>query len=446
MPSANILYLHSHDTGRFIQPYGHPIRTPNLQKFAEQGVVFRQAFCANPTCSPSRAALLTGQYPHNNGMLGLAHRGFTLNDYRHHLLHALKSRGYTAALAGIQHIANPHEQPWQTIGYDHCLTDNPSEAHTAACGFLDSVGDNPFFLSVGFFETHRKFPAEPEENPDYCMPPPGLPDTAETRLDMARYKASARRLDEKMGAVLEALDRNGLAENTLVICTTDHGIAFPGMKCNLTDAGTGVMLMMRGPGGNAGGESAGFTGGRTMDGLVSHVDIFPTVCDVVGIEKPEWLEGVSLLPMLDGREVRESVFAEVNVHACAEPMRSVRTRRWKYIRRFHKRRRPYPANCDDSPSKDVWLHYGFAGAQRQQEELYDLVFDPHETCNLAAEPRVTDILDQMRARLDRWMHDSGDPLADGGSLRLPSTAVLNAEDGLRANGQTLLVADDGQPD
>lgn len=80
MNKPNILYIHSHDTGRRIQPYGHAIATPSLQQLAEEGVLFRQNFCVNPTCSPSRAALLTGNYPHENGMTGLAHRGWSLNN------------------------------------------------------------------------------------------------------------------------------------------------------------------------------------------------------------------------------------------------------------------------------------------------------------------------------------------------------------------------------
>ena len=89
-----MLYLHSHDTGRYVGPYGFDVPTPNLQRLAEQGVLFRQAFCAGPTCSASRAALLTGQRPHSSGMIGLAHRGFRLNDYRHHLrAHALRRAG-----------------------------------------------------------------------------------------------------------------------------------------------------------------------------------------------------------------------------------------------------------------------------------------------------------------------------------------------------------------
>src|SRR5688500_20272882 len=88
----NILYLHSHDTGRFIQPYGHQVPTPNIQRLADQGLLFRKAFCAAPTCSGSRSALLTGQYPHANGMMGLAHRGFELYDYSHHIVHTLRER------------------------------------------------------------------------------------------------------------------------------------------------------------------------------------------------------------------------------------------------------------------------------------------------------------------------------------------------------------------
>jgi len=101
----NILYIHSHDTGRYVQPYGHAIPTPNIQRIAEQGVLFRKAFCVAPTCSPSRAGLLTGQYAHCTGMLGLAHRGFTLNDYKQHIIHTLRKAGYYAALIGEEHLA-----------------------------------------------------------------------------------------------------------------------------------------------------------------------------------------------------------------------------------------------------------------------------------------------------------------------------------------------------
>jgi len=406
----NILYIHSHDTGRYVQPYGHAVPAPNLQRLAEQGVLFRQAFCANPTCSPSRACLLTGRYAHSNGMVGLAHRGFSMNDYGHHIVHTLRRAGYTSALAGIQHIANMFENPAETIGYDTFLGGH-EVAHDRAAEFLGNAPEQPFFLSVGFAETHREFPAAgPAENPDYCTPPPYFPDTPETREDMARFKASARVLDEKMGVVLAALDRNGLADNTLVICTTDHGIAFPRMKCNLTDGGIGVMLIVRGPG--------GFIGGRVCDSLVSQIDVFPTICDVAGIDHPDWLQGVSIMPIIRGEtgEVRDSIFAEVNYHAAYEPKRCVRTRRWKYVRRFHERRKPVLPNCDDSPTKTVLLESGWADTALLEEELYDLVLDPNETHNLAARSGAGSVLVDMRDRLNRWMEKTDDPALKGPGL------------------------------
>ena len=103
MTPPNILYLHSHDTGRYVQPYGYAVPTPRIQGLAEEGVLFRQAFCAASTCSASRACLLTGQYAHSNGMLGLAHRGWSLNDYRHHMVHTLREQaGYHSVLVGEQ--------------------------------------------------------------------------------------------------------------------------------------------------------------------------------------------------------------------------------------------------------------------------------------------------------------------------------------------------------
>ena len=101
----NILLLHTHDSGRFLQPYGYALETPHLKTLAERGTLFRQAFSVAPTCSPSRAGMLTGQYPHNCGMFGLAHRGFSLPDYQHHMARYLTNFGYETVLCGIQHEA-----------------------------------------------------------------------------------------------------------------------------------------------------------------------------------------------------------------------------------------------------------------------------------------------------------------------------------------------------
>jgi N-sulfoglucosamine sulfohydrolase len=445
MPTPNILYLHSHDTGRYIQPYGHAVATPNLQGLAQQGVLFRQNFCVSPTCSPSRAALLTGSYPHENGMAGLAHRGFALNDYHQHMLHTLRALGYEAVLAGVQHIAARQGETagWQVIGYDRRL-EGPQEQ--AAVEFLSGAPSQPFFLDVGFEETHREYPpiAGAPDDPRYCLPPAPLPDTPATRQDMARFKASARELDRKMGLVLAALEASGLAENTLVICTTDHGIAFPRMKCNLHDSGIGVSLILRGPG--------GFSGGKVVDAMTSHLDLFPTVCDLLGIAPPAWLRGKSLLPLVEAHDssssvetqhfasegetqdiaslrIHDELFFEVNYHAAYEPMRAVRTPRWKYIRRYDGRTRPVMPNCDDGESKSVWLEHGWRERPVPEEALFDLVFDPNETANLAPDPRCQPVLEEMRARLARWMQATDDPLLRG-EIPAPLNVILNDPDGL----------------
>ena len=422
----NILYIHSHDTGRYLQPYGHAVPAPNLQRLAEGGVLFRRAFNAAPTCSPSRASLLTGMCPHNNGMFGLAHRGFALNDYRQHILHTLRGAGYYSALIGLQHIATDPS----VIGYDKVMPfagNHVEDVAPAAAQFLRGSPKAPFFLDVGFFETHREFrKPSPKEDARYAIPPAPIPDTPETRTDIAAFKASARVMDEGVGTVLNALEAAGLAGNTLVISTTDHGIPFPAMKCNLTDHGMGVSLIMRGPG--------GFSGGKVNDAMVSHLDLFPTICDLVDIEKPGRLQGTSLMPLIrgDAREIHEEIFAEVNYHAAYEPKRAVRTPRWKYIRHFDGRTHPNLPNCDDGFSKTYWLDRGWRERTVDAEQLYDLVFDPNETRNALADPQAQSALAEMRERLNRWQRATNDPILRG-PIPAPKGARANDPDGTSPN-------------
>lgn len=427
----NILYIHSHDTGRYIQPYGYNVPAPHVQQLAEEGVVFRQAFSVAPTCSPSRAGLLTGQCAHSSGMIGLAHRGFSLHDYSQHIIHTLDPLGYESTLIGLQHIA----EETSTIGY-HRVVDVESrhvrDVTPAAVEFLHSGPQEPFFLSVGFIETHREYHEPgPAEDWRYCQPPRPIPDTPRTRKDMAAYKASVRVLDEGVGAVLEALDGAGLGEDTLVICTTDHGIAFPAMKCNLTDHGIGVMLIMRGP--------EGLHGGKVIDGMVSHIDIFPTICELLEIEMPTWLQGTSLMPLIRGEaeEINDEIFADVTYHAAYEPKRCVRTKRWKYIRRFDHREKPVLPNCDDSLSKDVWLEHGWGEREVAAEALYDLVFDPNEAHNLADDPDKASVLEAMRQRLQDWMERTDDPLLKG-PVPAPRGARVNDPTGLSPREDTYI--------
>jgi N-sulfoglucosamine sulfohydrolase len=416
----NILYIHSHDSGRYVQPYGFQVPTPNIQLLADQGVLFREAFCAAPTCSGSRASLLTGLYCHNNGMFGLAHRGWKLNDYHQHWVHALRRGGYHSTLIGEQHISvDPG-----VIGYDELVEVDSNRAENVAPLTIERLSEapaQPWFMSVGFFETHRDFFAPTSVRDTlYSLPPANLPDVVATRKDFAAFKASARSLDQGIGAVLHALHDLGLVDNTLVICTTDHGVAFPGAKATLFDRGIGVMTIMRGP--------SGFTGGKVVDAPVSHLDVYPTLCELAGVEAPAWLQGASLMPLVRGDvdRLHEAIFAETTYHAAYEPQRAVRTERWKYIRRFDDYPHPVLANCDDSPSKDLWVEAGWGDRVVAREQLYDLVLDPAEGNNLAGDASSGDALEEMRGRLDAWMHETDDPLLEG-PVEAPPGAAVNEQ-------------------
>jgi N-sulfoglucosamine sulfohydrolase len=431
----NVLYIHSHDTGRYVQPYGFQVPTPNIQMLADQGVLFREAFCAAPTCSGSRASLLTGQYCHSNGMFGLAHRGWELNDYGHHWVHTLRRAGYRSTLIGEQHISvDPG-----VIGYDQVIDVGSNHAEKVAPLTIEALGDappEPWFMSVGFFETHRDFSAPTSVRDTlYSLPPANLPDVVATRRDMAAFKASARSLDQGIGAVLHALHDHGLVENTLVICTTDHGVAFPRAKATLFDRGIGVMMIVRGP--------EGFTGGKVVDAPVSHLDVFPTLCELAGVESPPWLQGASLMPLVRGEVERlhEAIFAEVTFHAAYEPQRAVRTDRWKYIRRFDDYPRPVLANCDDSASKELLVEAGWGDQVVPREELHDLVLDPAEGTNLADDPAAAAVLEEMRVRLETWMRETEDPLLEGPVLPPPG-ATVNEQWQVSPNDEARLVTAD----
>ena len=431
MAGLNVLYIHSHDTGRLIEPYGYPFAAPNLQRFAEDGVLFRQAFSAAPTCSPSRAALLTGRHPHCCGMHGLVNAGHSLKDPSRHLANFLRRSGYRTALAGIQHVAMP---PWsdpQALGYDEFLDHNGdgkpgdfARIADVAAAYLNRSHHRPFFLSVGFVETHRRsvvadptlkqraFTYDPDADPlsvdtRYVRSPAWLPDTPVMREDAANFADGVRRLDQKVGALLRALERTGLRETTLVIITTDHGVAMPHAKCNLTDLGVGVMLMMRGP------RDGIWSGGKVIDAMVTHLDVFPTICDEAGVEKPGWLQGRSLLPLVRGdvQRLHDVIFAEQGYHGHRDAQRAVRNERYKYIRRLDCASIRVPDT--EAPSTRWFSRLGYAARPAGRELLYDLWFDPLEQHNLSADSGHAAVLVEMREHLDRWMENTDDPFRHG---------------------------------
>jgi arylsulfatase A-like enzyme len=165
--------------------------------------------------------------------------------------------------------------------------------------------------------------------------------------------------------------------------------------------------------------------------MVSQMDLYPTLCDLLNIEKPAWLQGRSLMPLVQGnaKQIHDEIFAEVNYHAAYEPKRAARTLRYNYIRHFGDRNTPVLPNCDDSPSKSYWLQHGWRDHIVPRELLFDTVFDPEETRNLVNDPAYAAALADMRQRLDSWMQRTDDPLLKG-PVKAPAGAVTNDPNGI----------------
>lgn len=410
----NILYIHTHDSGRYLSPYGYSVPTPNLMRLAKEGTLFRRAFCTAPTCSPSRVGMLSGMIPHTSNMLGLAHRGFQMKDYSFHLANYLGRKGFETVLCGVQHEAPQTDM----IGYHRILEVEKEKEYPCSSVEKDkknaekvanyirlSDTNKPFFLSFGMQNTHRDYPPHQDfVDPGYVMPAFPLADTKENREDMADYMRSAQVVDQCVGTVLQALNESGRDKDTIVLFTTDHGIAMPFMKCNLYDTGIGVALIIKYPENPA--------AGKVCDALVSHLDVFPTLCELTGTEKPEWLQGVSMLPLFrdPDAEIRNEIFAEVNYHAAYEPLRCIRTNRYKLIRFYDYHNSHIPANIDGSFPKELLLQTEWLSMPRDREMLFDLWMDPIERVNLVKEQAYKEIYNELSQKLWDWMKRTRDPL------------------------------------
>ena len=259
---------------------------------------------------------------------------------------------------------------------------------------------------IGFSETHRPFP-EYDGPVDNIKGLPYLPDVEDIRRDLASLYMLVRRVDGKIGEILRAVDDAGLKDDTLIVFTTDHGAAFPGAKATLFDPGIEISMLMRGPG--------DFMGGKKIDTLLSNLDFAPTILDLCGIPIPREMQGRSMLPVIRGEADRlhDWIFVEQTYHAAYDPIRGVRTERFKYIRSFEKRPFWFPPNVDGGLSKEVARRLGYFSKPRPSEMLFDLQEDPTERKNLVSDPRYADVLKKMRSILEEWMRRTADPLLHG---------------------------------
>lgn len=414
IPRPNLLLIHWSDLGRHLGTYGvRSVPSPNVDRLAAEGIRFDRAFATAPLCSPARGALFTGRYPHANGLMGNAHRGWAYHPGERTLPMLLAAAGYHTALAGLQHEGDNPE----ALGFAETVSD-PTPAAEGCVEVTDAVvrwlggragRRQPFLVTVGFHEVHRPYPPGryPPGDRAAVDVPAYLPDNPWTRADLAAFQAAIRLADLQVGRIVERLDRLGLAASTWVIFTTDHGIPFPRAKSSLYDPGIEVALVMRMPDGAPRPDAA--------TRLFSHVDLVPTILDRLGVAVPPTVQGVSHARWLAGdgdAPGRREVFAEKTYHDVYDPMRCVRTERWKYIRSFTERPLlTLPADIEASPTRrgygDDHLRH------RPVEELYDLRDDPGERENVVDEASCATIRADLAGRMLRWRHETGDPLLRG---------------------------------
>ncbi|QDP94648.1 sulfatase [Microlunatus elymi] len=437
----NVLLLHCHDLGRHLNVYGaKTVSSPRLDAFAADAVIADQMYATAPQCSPSRAGLFTGRWPHHNGVLGLTHDifGWDLHADEQHLAARLRRAGYRTELVGQHHESRrlADDQVAARLGFDRVQAEGLGEVvverTTDALRRL-AAADEPFYLQAGFSEPHRR-PGERDApgvmgfignhlQPDDSrgVEVPGyLADTESAREEIAELQGAIKFMDDCAGRVLDELDRLGLAENTITIFTTDHGLALPRAKCSLYDPGLEVAFMIRWP-------AAGWTGGVHLEPLLLNLDVTPTLLVALGLEQDgpagaPAIDGRSFLPLLPGEQpdgeasgqaTRGEVFGELTYHDYYDPKRSVRTQRHKLIVNFT----AAPKFMDPSQSwvrRCIPVHAPNGNIGHDPiVELYDLAEDPYELRNRADDPALAEVRADLLARLGSWMAATDDPLLAG---------------------------------
>ena len=442
--------------------YGdNTVKTPNFDALARGGRRFTNAYCASPSCSPSRASLLTGRYPHQNGAAGNLWSEFPaeLTVYPE----VLEAAGYRTGFD--QKGWAPGD--WRASG----RTQNPTGKHKQDLrDFLDEKApDQPFCFWFGTYDPHRKYERGlgvlTGMKPDSVEVPAFLPDLPCVRNDLLDYYAEIERLDRHLGQAVELLRARGELDNTLIIVTSDNGMPFPRAKANLYDAGTRMPFVAHWP--------ARIPAGTTYDGFINLASLAPTFLDAAGLDVPAEMTLPSLLPVLTGeaagaggsgngpgRKLGEEVLIERERHAqvragnASYAARALRNDSFLYIRNYYPDRWPAGdpvavqsvgayGDVDNSISKmlilahqqpagDTTDHFHLAFAKRPAEELYHLATDPNQLTNVASDPTYAAPLTEHRTRLLAQLTELNDPRIDN-----PQTAFYDT---------VRYVADDATPD
>jgi N-sulfoglucosamine sulfohydrolase len=427
----NILWLIAEDLGPELGSFGTPeVRTPNLDGLATRGMLFTEAFSTAPVCSPSRSAFNTGMYQTTIGAHNhRSHRPddpseypFPLPDGVRTVSGWLRDAGYFTA--NVRHFPDgvdfegTDKTDWNfTVDGEPFDTDN----------WEDLENRQPFYAQVNFPETHRgrewddaheriARPADPEQ----VVLPPYYPNHPVVRADWAQYLNAVMALDGKIGVVLQLLEQDGLADNTIVFFMGDHGRAMVRGKQWPYDSGLHVPLIVYWPAALS--PPTAYEPGATSDRLISLIDVAATTLDIAGVPRPELMQGRVFLGanadpprqyMFGGRDRGDET---------VDRIRTVRTERYRYIRNFMPERPFLQTNrYKEATYPAIWVlrkldlegrltptQAKLLAPSRPSEELYDVIADPYEIENLASSPSHREVLEQLRGVLDAWIIESND--------------------------------------
>lgn len=425
---ANILFIVSEDNGPALGCYGAPIRTPCLDALAQCGVRFTNAYVPQAGCSQSRAAFLTGLYPHENGQIGLATWKYAMYSPNiPNVVTTLNTVGYRTGIIGKLHV-NPEAAfpfDFKAIGGAN-FGRRDMDAYTEKAAEFFGSSDHPFYLQVNYPDAHWPFlkqvdgcPAKPLTGDDVeALPYMGISHPEMKQLT-ADYYNCMMRLDSCVADLLEALKESGKAKNTVVVYIGDHGADLLRGKRTCYEGGVKIPMIIHWPGGQA---------GQVCEELASTLDLFPTFCKIAGVRPPEDLPGRSLQAIVHGEKPnwRRYLFTEYHVHSNHNPwpQRTVRDERYKLIwNPLAGRVNPgYEFSMSKRPTVDEEALLASATPQAKRAyalmkappeyELYDLWNDPYEFTNLADDSRYADQRAELTKQLRGWQKETGDALKD----------------------------------
>ena len=418
----NIVFIIGDDiSAEDIGCYGNDkIRTPNLDRMAREGLKFTNFYLTASSCSPSRTSILTGRYPHNTGAAELH---TALPEHLEYFPELMKQSGYYTA-----HSGKFHEGPNTRRAYDLMVNDRKLVGEGGEQQWVNILQNRPknqpFFFWFATFDAHRpwsavdSFPQPHDPGKDVKVPPPLL-DAPNTRTDLAAYYNEIGRIDHYLGQLQRELERQGIADNTLIVFMADNGRPFSGSKTRVYDTGMRTPFVVKWPKGIP-------KPGAVCESLVSAIDIAPTLLQAAQAGPSKTTQGVSFFDLFKNpkQKFRNYVFSEHNWHDYEAYERAVRTKDYLYV--INKRpelTNEGPIDANQSPSaqdlkaarkkgKLTPIQEDIFRSPRPEEEFFDVRKDFIQEKNLINDPAYAAEVEKLRKVLKQWQAETGDTVPE----------------------------------